>query len=155
MRAALRQRIDGLTVGEARGGEILDMLKALGTGHRNGLTSIHAEGVEEVPIRIKQMFQEAELRLGITNEVVAQWIAHAFHLVVSLAVTDGKRHVREILEFSGTVEGEQPSRHVVFRWNPESEELEWTGMRLVRERLLTRFGFSFQTVVDQVNAQRA
>jgi pilus assembly protein CpaF len=155
VRAALRHRHDALTVGEARGGEILDMLRALATGHRNGLTSIHAEGVEEVPTRIKQMFQEAELRLSISNEVVAQWIAHAFHLVVSLGITDGKRYVREILEFSGTVEGEQPSRHVMFRWNPDREELEWTGMRMVRERLLERFGFSFQTIVDRINEQRA
>jgi len=154
VRAALRQRPDALTLGEARGGEILDLLKALATGHRNGLTSIHAEGVEEVPIRIKQMFQEAELRVGITNEVVAQWIAHAFHLVVSLGLFEGRRYVREILEFSGTVEGEQPSRQVLFRRNPDQGELEWTGMRMARERLLEASGLSFQTIVDLANATR-
>jgi pilus assembly protein CpaF len=154
VRAALRQRPDALTVGEARGGEILDLLKALATGHRNGLTSIHAEGVEEVPIRIKQMFQEADLRVGITNEVVAQWIAHAFHLVVSLALSEGRRYVREILEFSGTVEGEQPSRQVLFRWNPDRGALEWTGMRMARERLLEESGLSFQTIIELANAAR-
>jgi len=154
VRAALRQRPDALTLGEARGGEILDLLKALATGHRNGLTSIHAEGVEEVPIRIKQMFQEAELRVGITNEVVAQWIAHAFHLVVSLGLFEGRRYVREILEFSGTVEGEQPSRQVLFRRNPDRGDLEWTGMRMARERLLEASGLSFQTIVDLANATR-
>jgi hypothetical protein len=62
--------------------------------------------------------------------------------------------VREILEFSGTVEGEQPSRQVLFRRNPDRGELEWTGMRMARERLLEASGLSFQTIVDLANATR-
>jgi pilus assembly protein CpaF len=154
VRAALRQRPDALTLGEARGGEILDLLKALATGHRNGLTSLHAESVEEVPLRIKQMFQEAELRVGITHEVVAQWIAHAFHLVISLGLADGERRVREILEFSGGVEGEQPSRQILFRTDPNTGQLQWTGMRMAREALLREHGLSFQTVIDLANRTR-
>jgi pilus assembly protein CpaF len=154
VRAGLRQRPDALTLGEARGGEILDLLKALATGHRNGLTSLHAEGVEEVPVRIKQMFQEADLRVDITNETVAQWIAHAFHLVVSLGLSDGKRYVREILEFSGAVEGEQPARQILFRTNPNTGQLEWTGMRMAREHLLAGHGLSFQAVIELANRGR-
>ncbi len=154
VRASLRQRPDALTLGEARGGEILDLLKALATGHRNGLTSLHAEGVEEVPTRIKQMFQEAEVRVGITNEVVAQWIAQAFHLVISLGISpDGRRYVKQILEFSGRVEGEQPARQILFRHDPEAGELTWTGMRLARTDLLEEQGLDFQTVVDLANRE--
>jgi len=154
VRASLRQRPDALTLGEARGGEILDLLKALATGHRNGLTSLHAEGVAEVPTRIKQMFQEAELRVGITNEVVAQWMAQAFHLVISLGLLpDGRRVVNEILEFSGHVEGEQPARQILFRHDPQRGGLAWTGMRMVRQHLLEERGLNFQTVVDLANAR--
>jgi pilus assembly protein CpaF len=156
VRASLRQRPDALTLGEARGGEILDLLKALATGHRNGLTSLHAEGVEEVPIRIKQMFQEADVRVGITNEVVAQWIAQAFHLVISLGIfPDGRRYVKQILEFSGRVEGEQPARQILFRHDRDREELAWTGMRLARTHLFEEHGLDFQTVVDMANQRES
>jgi len=148
VRAALRQRPDALTVGEARGGEILDMLKALGTGHRNGLTSLHAETVEEVPTRIRMMLQEAELRMPLTPEAVATLIANAFHLVIALGIEDGQRYVREILEFTGRVEGSQPMRQVLFRWDPYQERLVRTGMRMEREALLERAGFSYQTIIE-------
>ena len=58
VRAALRQRPDALLVGECRGGEIFELLKALSTGHRNGITSVHAESVAEVHDRVKMMLQE-------------------------------------------------------------------------------------------------
>lgn len=148
VRASLRQRPDALTLGEARGGEILDLLKALGTGHRNGLTSIHAEGVEGVPARVKQMFQEAEVRVGISNEAVAQWMAQAFHLVIALGMlADGRRYISEILEFSGRVEGEQPARQVLFQYDRSQGRLCWTGMRPTRTQLFDEHGLDFQTVV--------
>ena len=149
VRASLRQRPDALTLGEARGGEILDLLKALATGHRNGLTSIHAEGVEGVPARVKQMFQEADVRVGISNEAVAQWMAQAFHLVIALGMfPDGRRYVSEILEFSGRVEGEQPARQVLFSYDHKQGRLRWTGMRPTRTQLFEEQGLDFQTVVN-------
>ena len=155
VRASLRQRPDALTLGEARGGEILDLLKALATGHRNGLTSIHAEGVEGVPSRVKQMFQEADVRVGISNEAVAQWMAQAFHLVIALGMfPDGRRYVSQILEFSGRVEGEQPARQVLFDYDRNQNRLCWTGMRPARTHLFEEQGLDFQTVVALVQQSR-
>lgn len=136
VRAALRQRPDALTVGEARGAEIIDLMMALFTGHGNGLTSIHADSVEMLPERVMQMLQLARLP-GVTREVAAQWIAASFHVVIAMEMAhevlpDGRsgrvRRIREIAEFVGTVEGDTPLRQALFRYDPQRRELVHYGM---------------------------
>lgn len=159
VRAALRQRPDALTLGEARGGEVLDLLKALSTGHRNGLTSVHAENISEMVPRLKLMLQEADVRTEVRDVTVAEWIARAFHIGVTLEMvpvttSDGRqgkmRRVTEIAEFSGGVEGEQPSRQTLFRYDHRSGKLTRQPVYLTpnRERMLIAAGFSYQTVVQ-------
>jgi pilus assembly protein CpaF len=140
VRAALRQRPDALTLGEARGGEILDLLKALCTGHRNGLTSVHADSVAELVPRLKLMFQEAEVRTEVRDDTVAEWIAQAFHLAVALEMAhvttsagQGKvRRLSEIVEFSGITEGGQPSRQTLFKYDERRGRLVRQGVMLTR-----------------------
>ncbi len=158
VRAALRQRPDALTLGEARGGEVLDLLKALCTGHRNGLTSVHAESVGELVSRLKLMFQEADVRTEVRDATVAEWIAKAFHIGVALEMgtvvaPDGRqgkvRRVSEIVEFSGSVEGGQPSRQTLFRFDERQGRLVRQNVYLTpdRERMLEAVGFNYQSVV--------
>src|SRR5207302_1295722 len=55
LRAALRMRPDRIVVGEVRGGEALDMLQAMNTGHRGSLTTAHANGARHAPMRIETL----------------------------------------------------------------------------------------------------
>ncbi len=149
VRAALRQRPDALTLGEARGAEVFDLLKAMWTGHRNGLTSIHAESIAEVPGRIKMMMQEAQLRTGVSNEEVSEWIAKAFHLGITLRLTsDGRRVVDDLIEFTGIVEGRRPGMNVLFTNDGVTLKLAATRRELYHEDMLSLAGYSFNMVME-------
>ena len=147
--AALRQRPDALTVGEARGAEVFDMLKALWTGHRNGLTSIHADSIEDVPSRIRMMLQEAHFETEVSESTVALWIGKAFHIGVTLRRADtGRRFVEEITEFTGGVEGAVPVRTTLFQHDAGARRLRCTGHRLhaSHESLLRQAGYSYDAI---------
>jgi Flp pilus assembly CpaF family ATPase len=150
VRAALRQRPDALTVGEGRGAEVFDMLKALWTGHRNGLTSIHADSLEDIPNRIRMMLQEANFQTEVTEATVALWIAKAFHLGLMLRMTEtGRRYVEEIAEFTGGVESAVPVRNTLFHYEPGVRRLVCTGHRLHdhHEALLRQSGYTYDAIV--------
>lgn len=149
--AALRQRPDALTVGEARGAEVFDMLKALWTGHRNGLTSIHAESLDDVSNRIRMMLQEAHFETEVTEATVALWIAKAFQLAVMLRRTEtGRRYVEEITEFTGGVEGSVPVRTPLFQYDKATRRLLCTGHGLheTREDMLRQAGYTYDSIVE-------
>jgi pilus assembly protein CpaF len=149
--AALRQRPDALTVGEARGAEVFDMLKALWTGHKNGLTSVHADTIADVSSRIRMMLQETSFSTEVSEGTVAMWIARAFQLGVTLRRTDsGRRYVEEIVEFTGGVEGNVPVTTPLFRYDQARRRMICTGQRLDRrhEGMLREAGFSYDLIVQ-------
>ena len=151
VRAALRQRPDALTVGEARGAEVFDLLKSMWTGHRNGLTSIHADSLEDVPNRIRMMLQEARFQTEVSDTAVALWIAKAFDLGIMLRMTEtGRRYVEEIAEFTGGVEGAIPVRTSLFNYAPATRRLLCSGHHLhaVHEAMLRSEGFSYGAVLE-------
>lgn len=155
VRAALRQRPDALTLGEARGGEVLDLLKALCTGHKNGLTSVHAETVAELVSRLKLMFQEADIKTEVRDQTVAEWIAKAFHIGIALEMgtvsgpqgTGRIRRVKEIVEFSGGVEGGQPARQTLFEYSEQHGHMVRKPVFLSREAMLVAAGFTYRDIV--------
>ena len=156
VRAALRQRPDALTVGEARGAEVFDLLKSMWTGHRNGLTSIHADSLEDVPNRIRMMLQEARFQTEVTDAAVALWIAKAFDLAVLLRMTEtGRRYVEEIAEFTGGVEALVPVRTPLFVYDTGARRLRCTGHYLhpAHEAMLRREGFGYDAIL-QAAAER-
>ncbi|MCC6192512.1 MAG: CpaF family protein [Anaerolineales bacterium] len=156
VRAALRQRPDALTVGEARGAEVFDLLKSMWTGHRNGLTSIHADSLEDVPNRIRMMLQEARFQTEVSDAAVALWIAKAFDLGIMLRMTEtGRRYVEEIAEFTGGVEGHVPVRTGLFAYAPEARRLRCTGHQLhpTHEARLRGEGYSYGAIL-QAAAER-
>ena len=103
VKLALRQRPDALTLGEARGAEVFDLLTALNTGHKNGLTSLHAYGEEE-------LFHRVYLMLHIV--IAMELVRHGGR---------GIRRVRTIAECTGRVQAftnfAEPEMQVMFRYN--------------------------------------
>jgi pilus assembly protein CpaF len=155
--AALRQRPDALTVGEARGPEVFDMLKALWTGHRNGLTSIHADAIGDVPNRIAMMLQEANFQTEVSEATIAHWIARAFHLGLSLRrIETGRRYVDEIVEFTGGVEGTVPVTTPLFRYATGRQRLLCTGFRLdpEHEAQLLAVGYRYDLILDAAHERK-
>jgi len=144
---ALRMRPDGLTLGEARGAEVLDLLMALNTGHRGALTTLHANSLREVPGRFAQMLQLADLKMPLSDQAVAKWIAGGFHLglFIELDHAARQRRIVEIAEFTGVVEGNTPSMQSLFTL--ERGRLKRTMFPMQRGHLLERIGHSYQEVM--------
>jgi pilus assembly protein CpaF len=145
VRAALRQRPDALAVGEVRGAEIKDMLKAMWTGHRNGLTSIHADSIQEVPERMRMMLQEANFSTEISEETVGLWIAKSFHLAIMYRQgVEIMRQVEDISEFTGVVEGRMPAMNKIFV--NKGNGLELAGGKLYHEEMWKKYGYEFEWI---------
>jgi pilus assembly protein CpaF len=97
VRAALRMRPDRIVVGEVRGGEALDMLQALNTGHDGSLSTVHANGAVESLARIETLVLLAGVGLPIA--AIRAQVASALDVVVHVArLRDGKRRVQTIGE---------------------------------------------------------
>jgi pilus assembly protein CpaF len=88
---ALRMRPDRIIVGECRGGEALDMLQAMNTGHEGSLTSLHANSPAEVVNRLVMM---ARYAMDLPVALIEEQIASALDLVVQIdRMPDGQRKV--------------------------------------------------------------
>lgn len=103
VKLALRQRPDALTLGEARGPEVFDLLNALNTGHKNGLTSMHAYGVDELFSRMYLMLAQSERGRHLDAYRAASLVAATLHVAVSLEMVGNTRYVRTIGELTGNV----------------------------------------------------
>jgi len=97
---ALRMRPDRIIVGEARGGEALDMLQAMNTGHDGSLTTIHSNSPRDTLRRIETMVLMAGMELPL--HAIREQIASAIELVVHLdRLRDGTRKVVKVSEVQG------------------------------------------------------
>jgi pilus assembly protein CpaF len=100
VRNALRMRPDRIIVGEARGGEALDMLQAMNTGHDGSLTTIHSNSPRDTLSRIETMVLMAGMDLPI--RAVREQISSAVDLIVHLhRLRDGSRRVTHVTEVLG------------------------------------------------------
>ncbi|PCI40580.1 MAG: type II secretion system protein E [Elusimicrobia bacterium] len=96
----LRMRPDRIVVGECRGGEALDMLQAMNTGHEGSLATIHANNPRDALTRLEAMCMMASSELPVW--AVREMIASAVHLIVQLTrFSDGKRRVTYVTEITG------------------------------------------------------
>lgn len=104
IRASLRMRPNRIIVGEVRGGEALDMLQALNTGHQGSMSTGHSNGAKDMLARLETMvLSAAELPV----QVIRQQIASAIDLVIHLSrFRDRSRKVTEICEVVGMEAGE-------------------------------------------------
>ncbi len=114
VRNALRMRPDRIVVGETRGGEALDMLQAMNTGHDGSLTTVHANSPRDATARLETLVMMAGLELPL--KVVRQQIASAIDLIVQQTrLKDGSRKVTAITEVAG-MEGDMIVLSDIFRF---------------------------------------
>jgi pilus assembly protein CpaF len=100
VRNSLRMRPDRIIVGEVRGGEALDMLQAMNTGHDGSVSTIHANTARDSLNRLEVMIQMSGLNLPI--RAMRQQIGAALNIIVHTArLTDGSRKVMSISELAG------------------------------------------------------
>lgn len=93
VRQALRMRPDRLVVGEVRGGEVVDLLAALNTGHEGGCGTLHANASTEVPARVEAL----ALAAGLGREAAHSQLAAAIDVVLHLARrSDGTRQLQSV-----------------------------------------------------------
>ena len=114
VRNALRMRPDRIVIGEVRGGEAIDMLQAMNTGHDGSLTTIHANTPRDALARLETMIQMTGMRLS--DRAMRQQIASAIDLVVQVArLSDGSRRLTSISEITG-MEGETITMQEIFQY---------------------------------------
>ncbi|MBI9048470.1 MAG: CpaF family protein [Anaerolineaceae bacterium] len=100
VRNSLRMRPDRIVVGEVRGGEALDMLQAMNTGHDGSLTTLHANTPRDALSRLETMSMMSGMELPL--KVIRQQIAAAIDLIVQQTrLKDGSRKITAITEVAG------------------------------------------------------
>ncbi|NNG24169.1 CpaF family protein [Telluria aromaticivorans] len=114
VRNALRMRPDRIILGEVRGGEALDMLQAMNTGHEGSLATIHSNTPRDALSRLENMVSMAGVSL--TARAIRQQIVSAVTVVVQVSrLTDGTRKVVSLQEITG-MEGEVISMQEIYRF---------------------------------------
>ncbi|HTX91494.1 MAG TPA: CpaF family protein [Anaerolineales bacterium] len=114
VRNALRMRPDRIVVGEVRGGEAMDMLQAMNTGHTGSLTTLHANAPRDATSRLETMSMMAGLDMPLL--AIRKQIAAAINLIVHLArLSDGSRKMTHITELAG-MEGDVITLTDIFKF---------------------------------------
>jgi type IV secretion system protein TrbB len=114
VRSTLRLRPDRIIVGEVRGGEALDLLKAWGTGHAGGIATLHAGSAEDALIRLEQLVLESALN------VPRALIAAAVDVIVFIEGRGSSRRISSVLE----VHGVEADRYQVQVVPPQWEKVQ-------------------------------
>jgi pilus assembly protein CpaF len=157
VRNSLRMRPERIVVGEVRGGEALDMLQAMNTGHDGSLTTLHANSPRDAISRLETMTLMAGIELPI--KVVREQVASAVDLIVQQSrLRDGSRKVTQITEVAG-MEGDTIVLTDIFKFEQTgvseegkvSGELKPTGIRPQFSPRLEAAGFKLRPEVFGVN----
>jgi len=136
VRNALRMRPDRILVGEVRGGEALDMLQAMNTGHEGSLSTLHANSPRDAMSRLETMVLMAGMALPL--RAIREQIASAIDIVVQIArMKDGSRKLTQLVEVPG-MEGEVYRLQDIFVRHGEEEILPAGLVPAVAEKLAER-----------------
>ncbi|WP_341806262.1 CpaF family protein [Paenibacillus castaneae] len=144
IRASLRMRPNRIIVGEVRGGEALDMLQALNTGHSGSMSTGHSNGAKDMVARLETMVLSAA---DLPVQVIRQQIASAIDIIIHLSrFRDRSRKVTDISEIKG-MEGGEVLLNPLFVFEEEGEAdgniiggLRATGNSLTRTDKLVMAG---------------
>jgi pilus assembly protein CpaF len=116
----LRMRPDRIVVGEVRGGEALDMLQAMNTGHDGSLTTVHSNSPKDTISRLETLVLMAGMDLP--SRAIREQIASAINIIVQQSrLRDGTRKVTYISEITG-IEGDQISIQDIFVYKQSGYE---------------------------------
>ena len=156
VRNSLRMRPDRIIVGECRGGEALDMLQAMNTGHDGSLTTAHANSPRDALARLETMVLMAGFDLPV--RAIRDQIASAVDLIVQTArMRDGSRKIISVSEIVG-MEGEVVTMQEIIRFQQQgldkdskvAGEFQYTG---VQPQCMSRFDeYGIQYDVRQLSA---
>jgi len=144
---SLRMRPDRIIVGECRGGEALDMLQAMNTGHDGSLTTLHANSPRDALMRLETMVLMAGMELPL--KVIRQQVASAVDLVVHQSrLKNGPRKITAISEVAG-MEGDTIVMTDIFKYeqtgvSPEGSVIGYfrpTGIRPMFSPRLEAVGY--------------
>jgi pilus assembly protein CpaF len=153
VRNSLRMRPDRIVVGECRGGEALDMLQAMNTGHDGSLTTLHANTPRDALSRLETMVLMAGMDLPL--KVVRQQISSAVDLIVQQSrLKDGARKVTAITEVVG-MEGDTVVMTDIFKFEQTGVgsggkilgELKATGIRPIFGPKLEAAGYKLSAEI--------
>ncbi|OFW50040.1 MAG: hypothetical protein A2163_06320 [Actinobacteria bacterium RBG_13_35_12] len=115
VRNALRMRPDRIIVGEVRGGEALDMLQAMNTGHDGSISTLHANAPRDVLSRIETMVLMAGVELPV--RAIREQVSSAINMIIHLnRLKDGSRKIVKITEVQG-MEGEIITLQDIFQFD--------------------------------------
>lgn len=156
VKGSLRMRPDRIVVGECRGGEALDMLQAMNTGHDGSLTTVHANSPRDAIARLETLTLMAGMDLPIG--VVRRQIASAIQLIVQQArLKDGSRKIVQITEIQG-MEGDSITMQDLFVYKTPDHKgsgpsqlgggtLQPTGYRTKFSERLEQAGFKLSAKI--------
>lgn len=117
VRNSLRMRPDRIVVGECRGGEALDMLSAMNTGHDGSMTTVHANSPREAIGRLETLCLMAGMDLPA--KAIREQIAGAVDLIVQISrLSDGSRKIISITEVAG-MQGDTVTLQEIFKYKEE------------------------------------
>jgi pilus assembly protein CpaF len=142
VRNSLRMRPDRIIVGEVRGGEVLDMLQAMNTGHDGSLSTIHANSARDALMRLETL--AAMTGLNIQSAFIRKYISSALDIIIHLArLVDGSRKIISFQEIAG-MEGDAIVLEEIFSFEQTGldEEGKVKGRfraKGVRPRFVDRF----------------
>jgi pilus assembly protein CpaF len=146
VRNALRMRPDRIVLGEVRGGEALDMIQAMNTGHDGSISTIHANSARDALARVETMMLMANLNLP--EKALREQISSALDLIIQLTrLSDGTRKLIEVSEVTG-MEGSTITTQMIFKFDQKGVEngkvlgdFVATGVRPMFLDRLERYGF--------------
>ncbi|MES1172065.1 MAG: CpaF family protein [Bacteroidota bacterium] len=150
---ALRMRPDRIVIGECRGGEVLDMLQAMNTGHDGSMTTVHANTPRDALSRIESMVGMGNVNLS--EALTRQTISRAINIIVQLSRgTDGKRRISSVSEVTG-MEGSVITVQEIFKFDQRGVdkdgrilgEYKETGIRAKAMEKIERAGISPAEIV--------
>jgi len=151
IKCCLRMRPDRIVVGECRGGEAMDMLQAMNTGHSGSLTTVHSNNPRECIARLETLVMMAGM--GMPLKAIRETIASSVNVIVQQSrLIDGTRkvtHISEVIGIQGETvtiqdifiykqEGLDKNRKIIGRFVPTGfipkfvEEMEQKGMKISR-----------------------
>ena len=133
---SLRMRPDRIVVGECRGGEALDMLQAMNTGHDGSLTTLHANNPHEAVSRLETLCLMADVELPV--KAIRTQIANAIHVIVQATrLGDGSRKVTAISEVTGLSDNGEINLHPLFIFQRQQPQVGEGPHAKIRGRFRT------------------
>ena len=134
VRNSLRMRPDRIVVGEVRGGEALDMMQAMNTGHDGSLSTIHANSSRDALSRLEIMMLMSGIELP--ERALREQISSALDVIVQLTrLTDGTRKLIEVSEVTG-MEGSIITTQMIFKFDQKGIDRN-NGNKVIGEMIAT------------------